>query len=255
MPYLDTLNSADAARALEGAILLLPVGAVEPHGPHLPLSTDTLLSVETARLAAEKLQKSGHRAWVAPAIPYSITDFSEGFAGRVSVAPAAMGAFSTAVLQGLATLHPRAIYIITLHFEPAHLTCLRGAAEAVSTESMPVQLVEFTKRNVAARIGGEFATGSCHAGSFESSLVLAVQPGLVDQSRMNQLKDNIVPLAEYIRNGALNFQDCNMPDAYCGFPARSTAAEGVVLYGILSDVVVEYATGVARDARHSDRGV
>jgi creatinine amidohydrolase/Fe(II)-dependent formamide hydrolase-like protein len=51
--------------ATEGAVLLLPVGALEQHGPHLPLGTDAILATEMARRAAERLD-----GVVAPTLTY-----------------------------------------------------------------------------------------------------------------------------------------------------------------------------------------
>lgn len=236
------LTSPESGKRLPGAILLLPVGAVEPHGPHLPLETDTILSVETASRAARMLQKAGRAAFVAPAVPYSIADFSKGFPGRASVAREAMFIFLRSVLAALAASSPSRILLITLHFEPAHLDTLREAAAGAQKESgVKIQLVEFTKRRVAERIGGEFATGSCHAGDFETSLVLAARPSLVDANIQKSLTKNFVALPEKMRAGAATFAECGMVDAYCGDPASATAARGEEIYNILSSVVVETA--------------
>src|SRR5574341_743744 len=72
----------------EPCVVLVPVGSVEPHGPHLPLGTDTLISEAAAARAVPLLAKKGVVALIAPPIAYGVTRYAEGFAGAVSV-PAA----------------------------------------------------------------------------------------------------------------------------------------------------------------------
>jgi len=88
------------ARVGPAAVALVPVGSVEPHGPHLPLATDTLISEAAAERAASLLGREGLSAFVAPAVPYGVTRFAEGFAGAISVPAAALTAFVRAVIEG-----------------------------------------------------------------------------------------------------------------------------------------------------------
>mgnify|MGYP003377552551 CR=1 FL=1 len=76
----------------QGAVALLPVGSVEPHGPHLPLATDTIIS-EAACVAAVRLLAAATPsvvALLAPAVPYGVTDYAAGFAGAVSIPASAL---------------------------------------------------------------------------------------------------------------------------------------------------------------------
>ncbi|MBI3819693.1 MAG: creatininase family protein [Planctomycetes bacterium] len=241
---LADLTSPESGARIPGSILILPAGSIEPHGPHLPLGTDTILSVETSRRAAAKLQQSGTRAFVAPPLPFAVTDFARGFPGRASITKKAAAEFAGAVLDALASAGPARILIVTLHLEPEHLQSLRDAAAASESRTgVPSRLVEFTKRRAAERIGGEYATGSCHAGNFESSLVMAAGPGLVREELRRALPALFIALPEKMKQGAATFKECGMDDAYCGDPASASAAEGERIYDILSSLVAEAAAG------------
>src|SRR5258708_30811265 len=73
-------------RAAAGVILAVPVGATEQHGPHLPLSTDTVIAVALCtRLAALRPD-----VLVAPAIPYGSSGEHAGFPGTMSIRQAAL---------------------------------------------------------------------------------------------------------------------------------------------------------------------
>ncbi|MDH3294480.1 MAG: creatininase family protein, partial [Acidimicrobiia bacterium] len=53
--FLEQLTGPDAAERLDGATVLLPIGAIEQHGPHLPLSTDHVIAAEVAKAIVEEL--------------------------------------------------------------------------------------------------------------------------------------------------------------------------------------------------------
>src|SRR5262245_23720260 len=65
--------------------MILPVGSTEAHGPHLPLSADVIIAEEMAARAARMLEARGEVALTLPPLAYSVTDFSEGFTGSVSI--------------------------------------------------------------------------------------------------------------------------------------------------------------------------
>ena len=63
-------------------VALLPVGATEAHGPHLPLSTDTVIATEMARRGAAKLKEHGVSALILPPVNFTVADFGADFAGH-----------------------------------------------------------------------------------------------------------------------------------------------------------------------------
>src|ERR1044072_1508883 len=86
MTNFHDLTWKEGAEAIRrGAVILLPVGSTEAHGPHLPLATDVIISEEMSRRAAVELRARGVNAFVLPALAYSVTDFSGDFAGTVSI--------------------------------------------------------------------------------------------------------------------------------------------------------------------------
>src|SRR6476469_6868865 len=69
------------AEARRSALLVVPVGATEQHGPHLPLSTDTDLAVALA----ERLAAVVGDVVVAPSVSYGASGEHQGFAGTLSI--------------------------------------------------------------------------------------------------------------------------------------------------------------------------
>src|ERR1051325_8572828 len=86
MSNFHHLTWKEAREALKrGAVMILPVGSTEAHGPHLPLATDVIISEEMSRRAARKLTEQGIETFVLPPVSYSVTDFSADFAGTISI--------------------------------------------------------------------------------------------------------------------------------------------------------------------------
>lgn len=223
-------------------VLLLPVAAIEPHGPHAPLATDELLAVGIAERAAGTLQTDPDiRALVLPALAYGVTRYAAAFTGAISVAPATLIALVTDVIRSVLRDGFSRVVIVNHHFEPDHLEALRAAAATLNDEGGRVGLLDLTRRRAAERLTDEFRRGSCHAGRYETSLLLAQAPDLVDAERMRALAPLEVPMAAEIAAGRTDFIAMGMNEAYCGAPAESTAEEGEATFATLASMVVELA--------------
>ena len=95
------------------------------------------------------------------------------------------------------------------------------------------------RRRNAQRLTDEFRRGSCHAGRYETSLVLADHPELVDGEAMSSLPYVPVDMARGIAEGAKDFIELGMDQAYCGSPAEATAAEGEDSFAVLTEILIE----------------
>jgi creatinine amidohydrolase len=168
-----TTEALAAELAAGPVVALVPVGSVEPHGPHLPLATDTIIGEAAADRAASGLRAAGIRALVAPAVPYGVTRFAEGFAGAISVPAEALTAFLRAVVCGYLEAGFAHVCLVNNHLEAAHDAAVRAAVEGLpGRASVACPLT----RRWARTLSAEFKSGACHAGSYETSLVLAAAP-------------------------------------------------------------------------------
>jgi len=105
-------------------------------------------------------------------------------------------------------------------------------------------LVDVTRRRNAERLGDEFKSGDCHAGRYETSLVLAEDPAAVRQDERARLAPVAIGLIEKMKAGVKTFRDAGADAAYCGDPAAASAAEGRDLVARLAAI----AADTARDA-------
>jgi creatinine amidohydrolase len=237
----EDLTTEEAAQARDaGAIVLLPVGSIEPHGPHLPLSTDVLIAEETAHRAAARLEEAGIWVLILPTIRYSTVEFSAGFTGAVGAATDNAAAMLADVLTSLLEQGFRAVALVNAHLEPAHIASLRAAVTSAAerTRRNPI-FPDITRRSLAARLTEEFRSGACHAGRYETSLVLAVRPDLVKDDVRAGLPPIDTSLVDAIQDGARTFLEAGIDRAYCGDPAAASAEEGEETYEILGAIVAE----------------
>lgn len=231
-------EARDAAAA--GAVALVPVGSTEAHGPHLPLGTDVVIATGVARRAAEKLVARGQRAVIFPALAYGVTEFAGGFTGTVSLRPETLRALVVDMARSLHGQGFGPVVLVNHHLEPDHFAALHAAAE----EAAPARVIvpDHRRKPWALALGEEFCRGGSHAGTYETSLVLAADPGLVRESRTD-LPRFEVDLGKAIRAGARTFLEIGGTRAYFGDPAAATSEQGESLFDTLSDHVVALICG------------
>jgi creatinine amidohydrolase len=233
--------------AAAGAVVLLPTGSTEAHGPHLPLATDTILSEELACRAGIRLaDEDDVDVIIAPPLHYGVTEFASPFAGTVGLRPETLAALVEDVCASLAAHGFQLLVCINNHLEPAHITTLKQACEKASVaEGFQAVVADNCEKRWARTLTEEFKSGACHAGQYETSLVLASRPETVKEETAAALPPNPESLSRAIRNGAETFVDAGGPDAYFGYPADGTVDEGNATYDLLTEMVVT----VVREAR------
>ncbi len=231
------------ARELFGprTIAILPVGSTEPHGPHLPLDTDVTIALAQARRAAEKLADLRVTALVLPPLAYGLTNYTDGFAGRVTIRPGTLWALIEDIVSALGQQDVRQVVFANAHLEPAHVLVLRGVALDHPVRGKGKAQVVFpdnTRRKIAESLGDEFKSGDCHAGRYESSIVLAADPQSVLDDVRRALPPVSIGLIEKMKNGVTSFKAAGADQAYCGDPAAASREEGEALIERLADTIV-----------------
>jgi creatinine amidohydrolase len=222
-----------------GAVLFLPVGSTEAHGPHLPLSTDCIISLEMSRRAARELNDRGIAALVLPTLAYSVTDFSSDFPGSISVSSETATSMIRDICRSVINQGFKRICIANSHLEPAHIESIQKARELIERETgVSVCFPDKRRRRWAEKLTEEFRSGACHAGSYESSLVMAANPELVKEELRLNLPPVSISLSEAIKAGMVNFKEAGGELAYFGMPAEATKEEGEASYNALALILV-----------------
>jgi creatinine amidohydrolase len=243
----EEVRDLDRART----VLALPVGALEAHGPHLPLGTDIVIAQAMARSGVEQLEKRGITALLLPPLAFTAAPFGAAFAGTLSAAPYSVTSLVVDLAREAARHGFAALALANSHFDPVHIAALDEAvALAREAHLAPVVFPDVTRRPWALRLTEEFLSGACHAGCYEGSIVLAERPDLVREARRRALAPNPSSLPVAIRAGARTFADAGGPDAYFGWPADASAEEGRATIATLGTILAD-AVSAALSPEHA----
>ena len=235
-------------------VLLLPVGSTEPHGPHSPLETDPIISMGMCERAVRRLSDDPElRALILPPLGYGVTRYTRSFTGAVHVSEDALHALLVDLIGSLIGQGFRYHAIVNNHFEPEHVQTLHRAIDTiVDRTGATVAYLDLTRKERAVRLTDEFRRGECHAGRYETSLVLADHPELVDSAAMADLPYVPVNLAAMIADGRKEFVEMGLTQAYCGAPAEATPEEGEEIFETLTGMLVDQMRALVRGADGRD---
>ncbi len=162
-----------------GLIAVLPVGALEQHGPHLPLTTDTVLASGVAARVAGAID-----GMLLPAIAYGDAWSAEGWPGTLSLSPETLRATVTDIGRGLQRMGVKGLVTLNGHFgnrEPIAL-----AARTLSEAGFRVLHLDYPRLEALASElcdSQPAGPGFYHADEVETSMMLALTPGSVRLDR------------------------------------------------------------------------
>lgn len=192
------------------ALVIVPLGSCEQHGPHLPLDTDSVIAQAVADQVAGELIRSGTACRVAPVLEYGASGEHQAFAGTLSLGTEALRVVLIELIRSAATWAQR---ILVLNGHGGNADALRGAIRDMRDEGHLVAWVSCT-------IPG----GDAHAGHTETSMLLALDPDRVGD--FMQVEGNITPvdalLADLRTHGVIGVSASGV----LGDPRRADADEG-----------------------------
>lgn len=202
--------------------MLVPVGSVEQHGPHLPLDTDTAIAVAVATGVADRLDG----AWVAPPVAYGASGEHQGFAGTCSIGSEVLHQVLVELVRSLRTWAER-VCLVNAH--GGNLTGLTAAVDQLRAEGHDVTWVPCATESV-----------DLHAGRTETSLMLHLRPGSVRLDRA--VAGDTRPLAEVLPLMQAGGVVAVSANGVLGDPTGASADEGrTVLATMVAEVLARLA--------------
>ncbi|MEO5510166.1 MAG: creatininase family protein, partial [Longimicrobiales bacterium] len=108
-------------------VAILPVGATEAHGPHLPLGTDVVIAEAMALSGGGRLSDRGLDALILPAIAYTPVPFAAAFPGTIGISAATLTTTITDIAASLGACGIRVLVIANAHLDPTHVRALYNA--------------------------------------------------------------------------------------------------------------------------------
>jgi creatinine amidohydrolase len=232
---MSDMSWTEVEQALkERPIALLPVGNTEAHGPHLPVTADTLIAVEMARRTVAKLKQRNLPALVAPPITFCVSQLASDMPGTIGLPPATAVALLRDVSLALSKKF-RAVAFVSVNQEAANLDALKAAAEEAKKAGAGACFTDFAKKRWVDRLGAAFRAGD-HAGSFETSLLMACARAQVREKERISLPP-MDGLAAALKGGATSFSAAGGEDAYFGDPGAASVEEGEAYFETLADIL------------------
>jgi creatinine amidohydrolase/Fe(II)-dependent formamide hydrolase-like protein len=243
------------------ALVILPLGAIEQHGPHLPLLVDWLGAEELARHVAPHLERAGYRVVLAPSMPYGASPLAETWPGTVSLSRTTLKRVIVEVIGSLARHGFRRFVLANYQADPAHVRAMAEAKRALTRGDRRLRILfagfSPEARSMAAMLDPRVLRlsrspspkGEWHAGELETALVLARRPDLVRRRLARRLPPVWVDFRGALRKGARRFEQIVPGEAgYFGWPAAAravTAKRALALRGKLMAGEIIRALGPA----------
>ena len=244
---LAEMTREQIKRLAPNAVAVLPTAAIEQHGPHMPILTDTLLCGTVAQRSAEAAAGEV-QVVVAPVLCYGNSHHHRPFAGVLSLSSPTYMAAVTDILEGLVRSGFRKLVVLNGH--------------GGNTDSNAVVGLDFVNRlghdvKIATGAYWDIARGALvergliasslipgHAGRFETSMVMALRPDLVTEEGLAQTQDmakTAQGLFSDLSGATVQVHGAwAASTGYTDNPAAASAAEGQALLEVVVERVSKF---------------
>jgi creatinine amidohydrolase len=230
------------AQAQQDAIVILPVAALEQHGPHLPVEVDSLLGETVALRTARKAVALGTPTLTLPVLWTGISEHHMSFGGTITLDFAAFSALVEGVVRSVLRHGFRRIVLLNAH--GGNENALRSITDDL-TPKLDVAIVQFTYWYAAAvPIAKILETqgGLQHACEAETSMMMAVRPELVAIDRIPLAKSNSTPdVGDVAGGGVYRWRTIGSRSGsgVIGNPEAASAEKGERLFEAISDALAK----------------
>jgi creatinine amidohydrolase len=246
---LVELSGTAAEKALSAdSVIVLPTGAIEFHGPHLPLMTDYLIADRVANASVERAAAEGQDVWILPTLAYTKSDEHHWAPGTMWISWDTL--MQTVVELGNSIAATPATKLVFFNGHGGNLALLQVACRELRRRFGLQTFLMGATVPAGSHDGPEELGLGIHAGHAETSLVLHLRPELVDL----ELAERSVPehLAGFEHIGFKKrvtfgwLSNDFGTNGTLGDPTGATAAYGKTLFDAAVDESVAAFAEIAR---------
>jgi creatinine amidohydrolase len=240
---LELLTSSEAGRLVsEGPVVgLIGLGAVEQHGPHLPLGTDAIIARHLAGEVAARLEET---VLVAPVLPGGMSSHHLAFPGTVDLAGELLAAYVRALVSTMEALEIRKVALFSAH--GGNFGKLRELVEEYAGHE-GVHVIAYTDiaRYIDVMSGAAASTGlhvpecDAHAGGLETSQMLFLH-GPDQITFPPDLEGYVAAEPGWMERMATEGMQALTPIGVLGRPAGASAKAGAAICAALADAIAAW---------------
>lgn len=238
----NRLSARELRRAADSeGVVLIPVGATEQHGAHLPTGVDLFLAEETSLRASAILQDKGHPVVCAPGVPWGLSEHHMAFGGTLTLPLTTYHLLLKDLCMSVRRAGFERVVIVNGH--GGNISALNAIVDQLALDLPGADISVATYVTVAgARVGEILETqdGFMHACEGETSMMLAVHPELVAEPLLPQavgpvsgLRSDAVPLYRW-----QSFRDVT-DNGVSGDARSATADKGERLLDLFADALAQ----------------
>ncbi len=229
--WADLTMPGIEALAQQTQTVILPLGSLEEHGPHLPLGTDTFHALEVARRVARV-----RAVVVAPPLFYGMCRSTREHSGTVSISGDALRALLLDVGREFCRQGFRNLVFVSGHAGGTHISAIVETAERLLAELPQVRvavvnLLEVLREALGERPDLVQTRGDSHAGEVETAIMLAAHPDLVK----GRAPEEWPRFPKYV---LVRDKRRYWPGGVWGNPAAASASQGEAILAAETDILI-----------------
>lgn len=252
--HLADLRAPELPSALtKDSIIVLPLGAIEQHGPHLPLNTDFVVADEVSRAAVEAVGEETN-SWLLPTLPFTKSNEHAWSPGTMWLSATTLMAVLDDIARSVASTPARKILFINGHGGNSALTAMMNREIRLKWGLQTF----LAHPHMPADQGGSSAESELgmgvHGGMDETSVMLHLRPELVDMSiAVRRVPEKLAENTHVKFGGRVAFgwlSNDFFPDGHIGDPTGANAETGARMF----TSAVESLCGALREISVFDFG-
>ncbi|MDD5502547.1 MAG: creatininase family protein [Candidatus Thermoplasmatota archaeon] len=217
--FLDEIDSKSFAKMIgKNPVVILPIGATEAHGAHLPLGTDCI----QPEYVAEKLAEvSKLPILIAPPLRYGECSSTRNFPGTISLSFDSLRSVIFDIISEFCRNGIKRVVVLSGHAGSAHMTALRLAAKEAATKNKKLKIMVLSDYDLAYELldKQDIPKDDGHGGMIETSRILAIAPELAKKPEKPEFKREIPRFAVVA-------DPENYWDGIRGYPGKASAEKG-----------------------------
>lgn len=240
--------------ANRNAVVIIPTAAIEQHGPHLPVMTDTIIGQEVAKRAAQ-MASAKRPTVVTPVVWSGLSEHHMPFGGTLTLDHDTFQNVLKCLVQNLVRHGFKDVVISNSH--GGNILAIQVAADRLATETGATIVATTYVREGADALGEilEDQPHIMHACEGETSMMMALVPDLVDTSDLGSLAVERGKGALAAGKTSYRWRSfaSTTPNGVSGNPARATAEKGERLLDAAAQAIADLITDPETWAPASDK--